>query len=57
MALRNKGYEAENIQRAMEEIGSNDMLDLFYVKNAVIPQNRINKFYGKWKGDLELWDC
>ena len=56
MGLRDKGYEAEDINRVMEEIGADDMLELFYVKDAIIPQNRINKTYGKWEGDLEVWD-
>ena len=40
----------------MENMSENDTLELFYVKNAVIPQHRINKTYGKWEGELKVWD-
>ena len=31
-------------------------VDLFYVKNAVIPYNRLRKRHEKWRGELCVWD-
>ena len=54
MVLYEKGYSAEEIDIAFEDI--EDSMELFYVKDAVIPYNRLKKRYEKWKGDLHIWD-
>ena len=55
MNLKEKGYSEELIEEALESI--EDGMEIFYVKDAVIPYNRLKKQYEKWKGDLHVWDC
>ena len=55
MNLKEKGYSEELIEEALEDI--EDGMEIFYVKDAVIPYNKLKKRYEKWKGDLHVWDC
>ena len=55
MNLKEKGYNEELIEEALENI--EDGLEMFYVKDAIIPYNKLKKRYEKWKGDLHVWDC